>query len=727
MKYTILVSKGAFADVLTAAHAENQIDWWNDRQVAEQTVCTLCWTATDLAKHLPGEVEILDMEAGWENRTGTVILLGMPQEPAIADFCKKMGVSVPAKMPADTLCMAGRKGENTNYVLLTGADRLGAMYAAFAYLERLGVHFIEPGEPAYGEACAEPVFDVTESPSFITRATKSEFIEGDEAFCLWMAHNRFNDTTNIDGGNDYFRKKLGINRTVGGHMVFDFLDSRNEYPYCHEIYGGEGKPRDPYPVSPECTPPSGENGVLTYGDAHPEWYALVDGERKKDVKRDPARGWYPVYNLCTSNKDMITELCRLVVNELAEGSWKYADILHINPLDGGNWCKCEACQEQGNYTTRLMMVVYWISKAIEEARRQGRIRRRILLDCCAYHETLPVPDKPLPEDFDYENTTVVFFVIERCYVHNIDDPICTESNQMLMKHLSVWCDKNNYKGTMMIGEYYNVSSFAGLPFVLTSRILNDIPLYYRMGARHFYFMHITEKDWGFIAINNYIHGKLLWNAEADGEALVNTYFTARYGSLAGQMRALYEQMEQVTANCKYFKHYQYMDTRGRTVSLKNILNNTPDITTLTEEALFPTKHMQFRGRAEDPQAGPSMEETMHGLNGALEQLLALESAVEPEKMADYMRDVRRLTFGCKVTRFIYLMCLRILNQNSAQEEQELHNLADELSKDTEIMEGYDRGNSKWLSTALEATWLADVYQKYFAEEKADTALGGLLI
>ncbi|MBQ3529321.1 MAG: DUF4838 domain-containing protein [Oscillospiraceae bacterium] len=725
MQYTILVSKGSFADIQTAANAEDRINWWDDGQVADQTTCTIAWAATEIAQYLKGNVSLVEMQEGWANRTGTVILMGTVNDPAIAQFAKEFGIELAYDMPAETLRIVGIERDGVQYVLLTGADRVGVMYGAFAYLERLGVHFIEPGEPAYGEACAEPVFDITESPSYITRGTKSSFIKGDEMFCLWMAHNRFNDTTDIAGGNDNYRKKLGINRTVGGHMVFsDFLDSRKEYPYCHEIYGGEGKPRDPYPVSSECTPPSGKNGEFTYGDAHPEWYALFDGERRKDVKRDPDRGWHPVYNLCTSNENAMNELCRLIVNALAEGDWKYADILHINPLDGGKWCQCEACREQGNYSTRLQMVTYWIGKAIKEAYRQGRIRRKILLDCCAYHETLPVPDKPLPEDFDYENTTVVFFVIERCYAHNIDEPICTEANQILLNRLSAWCDKDNYKGTVMIGEYYNVSSFAGLPFVLTSRILNDIPVYHRMGARHFYYMHITARDWGFIAINNYIHGKLLWNVDADGEALLNTYFTARYGKLAGQMRDLYEQMEKVTANCKYYKHYQYMN--GKIVSLKNTLNNVDDVMTLTEETLFPTKHMQFRGRADDPQAGPSMEETMLGLGQALEQLLAMEKDVEPDKMLDYTRNVRRLKLGYNATRFIYLVCLCIFKQATAQDEQEMHNLAKQMSADTESMMGYET-DSKWVSTALEATWLADVYYKYFAEEKSDVALGGMLI
>ena len=724
MKYTILVSKGSFADIRTAANAEGRIDWWDDSQVNDQTICTVAWAATDLARYLKGDVALVDIQEGWENRTGTVILMGTVEDPAVAKFAKEFGIELSSDMPAETLRIVGAQKDGVQYVLLTGADRVGVMYGAFAYLERLGVHFLEPGDPSYGEACTEAVFDITESPSFITRGTRSEYVNGDEAFFQWMAHNKFNDSS-VVGGDDNYRKKLGIIRTVGGHDVFEqYTDSKNEYPFCHAIYGGEGKPADPYPVSPNCTPPSGKNGEFTYGDAHPEWYALYDGERQKDVTRDPEKGWHAVYNVCTSNEDGITEMCRLLVNDLTEGKWKHADHVHIWALDGGRWCQCEECQKLGNYATRLLRVAYAADKAIKEAYRQGRIKRKIHIVVCAYHETLPVPDKPLPEDFDYDNTTVVFYVIERCYVHDIDDPICTEANQILLDRLSAWCDKDNYKGDVMIGEYYNVSSFAGLPFVLTSRIIHDIPVYYKMGARHLHYMHITAKDWGFIAINNYIHGKMMWNVNADGEALVNTYFTARYGKLAPKMRALYEQMEEITANCKYYKHYQFMN--GKIVSLKNTLNNVDDIMTLTEETLFPTKHMQFRGRADDPQAGPSMEETMLGLDQALKQLLAMEKDVEPEKMLDYERDVRRLKLGRNATRFIYLMCLCIFKQATAQEEQEMHDLAKQMSPDTESMMGYENA-SKWVSTALEATWLADVYYKYFAKEKSDVALGGMLI
>lgn len=720
MKYTILVSNGSFGNLRAAANAEHKIDWWNDDQVADQTVCTIAWTATEFAQYLKGDVVFVEPKAGWANRTGTVILMGTAKDPAVIEFCKEFAIELDAAMPAETLRIVGVEKDGVQYVLLTGADRVGVMYGAFAYLERLGVHFIEPGAPAYGEPCVEAVFDITESPSYNTRGTLSSYLcDDDKVFSLWMAHNRFNQADLA--GDDNYRKKLGINKMEGGHIAFEnYINSAYEYPYCHKIYGGEGKPADPYPVSPLCTPPSGKNGEFTYGDAHPEWYAMENGERKLEVSRDPAKGWHKVYNFCTSNTDAVTELCRLLVNSLAEGDMKQVDYLHIWPLDGGTWCQCEECQKQGNYSTRLHLVVYAIDKAIKQAYQEGRIKRRIQLVCCAYHETLPVPDKPLPADFDYENTSVVFYTIERCYAHNFDDPICVETNQLLHQRLSAWCDRDKYKGDVMIGEYYNVSSFVAMPFVLTSRIINDIPVYYNMGARHFHYMHIPARDWGFIAINNYIHGKMLWNVNADAEALQNIYFTARYGKLAEQMRDLYEQMEKITANCKYYKHYQFMD--GEVVSLKNTLLNTKDLSTLTEENLFPTKHMKFRGRADDPQAGPSMVETMDGLYLALEQLLAMEADVEQDKIRDYGRDVRRLKYGCNVTRFTYLLCLCILKQATAQEEQELHSLADMLSKDTESVMGYD-----WrVQTALDGTWLKDVYKKFFIKDENVTVAGMLI-
>ena len=688
MKYTVIVSPGPFPDITAAAFAEEAIDWWDDGQIGKQTACTLCFAATELKKFLPGQVDLQE------------------REPAACEADRLIFLKVGGSgLPPEGFRIRG----SGNRVYLTGADRVGALYAAYAYLEHQGLRFIEPGEPDRVAPCEEEEFEITEAPSFSSRGTMSTFINASEEFLLWMARNRFNSGF-FRKANHHFalRKKLGIATVAGGHQMFYlFADTTEPYPYCHARYGGAGKPADPYPVSPLCEKPGG--ALLTYGEAHPEWYALIDGvrRRKRDRTRFLQAGNAPGDNMCTSNGDAMEELCKRIVDALVDGVWKYADHIHIWPLDNGAWCQCDQCRELGNYSARILKLAYQVDKAIKKARSQGILKRKILIICPAYHETLPVPDCPLPEDFDYESIMAVFYPIERCFAHDLDDPICTETNALLMERLLPWSRNPHYQGELVIGEYYNVSAFAAMPFVLTKRILHEIPMYYRLGSRHFHYMHITARDWGFIAINNYLHGKLLWNVNADGEALLRTYLEARYGKNAEEMGKLYAQLEAATANCKYYKHYQFVD--GKITRLFEQLNNDAP---QTEESLFPLKHMKLRTRAEDPQAGPSLKETLESLQKAGRSLDALGIAGKnPE------RDARRLRFGIQVTEFLYLMCLATIGEEDEETLSRLQQLAAELEADRDSMQGYDFGDD--FQNALTATWVSKAYYRNFSPHKED--------
>ena len=689
MNYSVIVSPSPFPDIRTAAFAEESIDWWDDRQAPAQTACTLCFAATELEAFLPGKVILRE--------TGAQV----PPEDTVI-FLEATASGLPPE--------GFRMVCSGNTVHLTGADRTGTLYAVYAFLERLGLRFIEPGEPDRAAPCAPGDFDITEYPDYITRGTMSTFINASEEFLLWMARNRFNSGF-FRRANHLFalRKKLGISTVVGGHQMFYlFCDTTQEYPYSHALYGGVGKPADPWPVSPLCQKPGGEH--LTYGEAHPEWYALIDGQRrlKRDRQRFLQMGNAPGDNMCTSNEDAMEELCTRILEALTDGVWKYADHVHIWPLDNGAWCQCENCRALGNYSTRILLLAYRVDKAIKEAYRLGRLKRKILLICPAYHETLPAPDRALPEDFDYSSIATVFYPIERCFAHRLDDPICAETNALLMERFLPWCRKENYRGELVIGEYYNVSSFAAMPFVLQTRILEEIPMYYRLGVRHFHYMHITARDWGFIAVNNYLHGKLLWNVHACGEALARDYFNARYGRYNEAMADLYARLEKATANCKYYKHYQFVD--GKIIRLFGQLSSDEP---QTEETLFPLKHMRLRTRADDPQAGPSLQETLEGMVKVLEQLEALLREAPAHR--NLLRDAKRLRFGTTVTEFLYLMCLDTIGEADSTQLERLHTLATLLEQNTESMAGYDFGDD--FQNALTATWVAKTYIQKYAPEK----------
>jgi len=715
MKYTVIASRGNFDSIEDAAFKEKDINWWDDSERERQRVCTVAYAATELAKFLPGGCRIAadDEDVG---ESGTVILLGKGNENAYvkrleAELEKRLTIG--ENVAKNSYRMLGFVSNGVNYVILSGSDRVGTLYAAYAYLERLGVHFIEPGEPHLTEPDETPEFDITESPSFKVRGAMSSFIDGDLHFLEWLARNRFNSLTLKRDGHPYHtQKKLGLDSVEGGHKIFyTFIQPSDEYPYRHEIYGGEGKPRDPYRISKLCRPASGKDGVFTYGDAHPEWYALIDGVRRmrrfpEDFKR---RGGAPGDNICTGNEDATHELCAQIIEALADGPWKYADHLNLWPIDNGAWCECESCKAQGSYSRRILLLAYKLDKYIKKAVAEGKLNREIHLICPAYHETLEIPDMPLPEDFDYSTCSVVFYPIERCYLHDIDDPICTETNAVLLGNLLPWTKKLTYKGELVIGEYYNVSTFAAMPFVLTKRMEHEIPLYYSLGARQLHYMHMTARDWGFIALNNYLHAKLMWNINASVEEIKETYFEARYGrKLAGKMRELYERLETVTANCKFYKHYQYF--KGKRASLFQHLESSGEI---TEETLFPTAHMKLDHRADDAQAGPSLKETLDGLRLAAHTLSEIISECKDKAArASLLYDKRRLDFGVKMTEFLYLMCLCSIGRSENLEA--LRKLARELESDTESMRGYDFGDT--FKNALSASWIKGTYYKRFSED-----------
>jgi len=135
-----------------------------------------------------------------------------------------------------------------------------------------------------------------------------------------MARNRLNFWT-IAEPNHALLRKLGIKLTAGGHLHFDrFLNPDEEYPFNHPRFqGDERKPADTYRAnSDEYSGDVNGDNKLTYFEAHPEWYGLVN-DRRETFKGDFGA------NICTSNPDAVAELSRKLVNDLARGEWSHVN------------------------------------------------------------------------------------------------------------------------------------------------------------------------------------------------------------------------------------------------------------------------------------------------------------------------------------------------------------------------------------------------------------------
>ncbi|MFD0958093.1 DUF4838 domain-containing protein [Paenibacillus chungangensis] len=693
MKLTIYVDKGTFPSIEEAASAEQEINWWDDGD-ARAVYCTECFAAMELRLHLQlvwgeeSDIRLAPMDGSMHSGSG--IFLGSGGSSVFAKLLMEQGLpSIREEIAADRSDEAFRIDtfyrEGERCWALCGSGRTGTLYAAYAFLDTLGFQWYAPGKlgTVFPEALHQlPELYMQESPHFRTRGCYSEFIDDRHMDLLdWLGRNRMNYVHLYKVANPHAWKKRGIAIGGGGHDIL--------YRFMNPLH---------------------------YFDNHPDWFALVNGERQ--CRRSPdaeKEQFFAGDNHCFSHPEATEELAHNIVRALAEGDLRYVDVLNFWPLDNGNWCGCEACTDSGNLTSRLIGLVHQLRQKIVEAIKAGGLKRNVRILFPAYHETLPAPDRPLPDGFDYDNCVAIFFPIERCYVHTIDDEGCTETNLPVLQHYRNWTEgeQRHYKGELFIGEYYGVRSFAAMPIVLRRIIAHDIPFYYKTGTRHFYYMHMTSGRWGMLALNNYLHAALLWDAAADSEKLTEAYFQCYYKEVSPIMKAFYALLERTLSNIKYMKHYQksYGSPEKHGLWLK-----------MKEEAgeLFPLEHMQYHGATDTTNAGISLVDTVKGMEECRAILdEAIMSAESPNVIERLIEDDIRFHYGQTMVRFYYHMTrttllLRDRKELLARWEfRYCHSYAQELQHTRLPLQNYDY--SPYYASGLNATWMRGHYEYLYEQ------------
>jgi hypothetical protein len=652
----IIVNKGPFKTVQQAATGENQVNFF-DEDLTDDRACTECFAATELAKYLPLVTgikpdEIRFGQPGPLPKAGNVFIIGSRRSnQSISKYKIPEGTTFETEQSFSIRSFS----ENDRVVtLIEGADRTGSLYGVYSYLQILGIRFIGLGETGTilpkRPAVISAGINLTENPSYLTRGF---YTWGDRTtdttFFYWLARNKFNYWT-VQNQPYNLLKKLGVKLSDGGHRIQGIVfSSDDEYPYNHPLFkNDENKPKDPYKVSPDYAGDTNNDNKLSNYEAHPEWYGMKNGVRTKIVLSDNAS--QSGINFCTSNEEARKEFARRIVQQLINGQWKYIDLFEFWLFDGraNIWCSCDNCKAAGSFTDKMLMVTYDILKELEKARNEGRLKRRIEVCGSAYHATLEAPTKPLPQDYDYKNSSILFSPIGRCYVHNFADPACTEINQWQLKAYQGWTlgEQRYYKGSMFLGEYYNVSSFKSLPVIFTERMAVDIPWYYKTGTRQFQYMHVPDTLWGTWTLTQYLLGQLLWNVNADAGKIISEYFTLYYPTTTISTRKFYEHLEKATANMKVFKHYVETENE-RGYSLTGLL---------LKGDLFRLEHMHLNGYHPLLNDGTDVEEMMDEMELARKYLdISLISCSNPAEQHRLVEDKERFDYGYLMFRYIYHM------------------------------------------------------------------------
>ncbi|MHB1455546.1 MAG: DUF4838 domain-containing protein [Armatimonadota bacterium] len=632
MPIYIIANPGSLGGITAASTAELNVDFW-DNDLTDDNACTECFAAVELqtfmARCIGAAPESIELHPKLElPAKGYIFVLGSTTSNSlIPSFYGKDDVK-PAFTTLESYRIRVIAQPERTICVIEGAGRIGTLYGVYDYLNRLGMRFFGLGEQGtvYPATSTELIkeLDVTENPSFLSRGYHAWEARGNMDFFLWMARNRMNYWTAAEK-NLPLLKKLGMRLPIGSHDIqTNFLNPKTAYPYS-------GK--DPYKPSKEASGDKNKDGKLTYFEAHPEWFGLIGGKRSDLIQGGLG------HNFCTSNDDAVAELSKNFTQGLIDGVWKYADVVNFWMEDGGKWCECENCKAIGTPTDRLLKLLYQVNKEMQKARKSGLLKRSVQITTLAYTETINPPTKPLPVDFDYENCSITFYPIQRCYVHTMSDSSCTERNYGYATSYLGWAPHQGglYNGAIFIGEYYNVSNYKSMPAIYTRIMAADIPWYHRTGSRHFQYMHTLTKNWGPWTLNQYLMACLTWNVDTNVSSVLDDYYAHYYPATSASTRRYYENLEDALCNITWLKTY-----------IGLFLNADKDP--------LPFDHMKYDTKSAVINSGPSLTDTIAGLQVARRELdKSLLMSKDPMETARLLDDDRRLSYAQSMVDFYYHM------------------------------------------------------------------------
>ena len=381
---------------------------------------------------------------------------------------------------------------------LIGKDSLATRFAVFGFLEdHLGVRWYMPGDigevvPKTDDIILFEGEDIQE-PSF-----KMRWVGTGE----WALRNRMN--VKVD-------KKLGL------HV----------YSSCHTF-------RKLCPVE-------------TYYDEHPEYFALIDEERKKYEGKHKNQ-------LCTSNPEVIKVVAENASKILTDRP--ELDVMTLFPNDGLGFCECDHCKalDDPNSTINVEDInKSWRSLGPEKygvlSNRMAIFYNKVAGQILSKH-----PDKYIqcgaysayrqpPKNIDIKMSKHTFIQITRNFCHDL--PIESGNcNTVYNEAIDGWL--KTYP-SFSIYEYYWKLAANELPYPIVHSIRKDIPYFYNKGGFGLYAQY-SSKNVGTLGLNYYIAAKLLWNVKADVDAILDDFYHKFYGPAWEPMKAYHEALENTATN-----------------------------------------------------------------------------------------------------------------------------------------------------------------------------------
>ncbi|MCB9783146.1 MAG: DUF4838 domain-containing protein [Candidatus Omnitrophica bacterium] len=251
-----------------------------------------------------------------------------------------------------------------------------------------------------------------------------------------------------------------------------------------------------------------------FGETHPEYFALVDGERKLEM-----HGGGP--EPCVTNPEVIEIVAKGVIEDLNNSPERRN--ISVSQNDNDAYCRCATCeainQREGTPMGSHLALVNAVAERVE------KVHPKVKIGTLAYWYTRQAPKTIKPRD----NMQIQLCSIECCTLHPINDPHC-KRNQKFCQDIDDW---NAISKEIWIWNYNTDFSCYDLPFP-NLRVIGPNLRFFRDNKVKGVFMQANGNgnSGEFCDLRNYVISRLLWNPDQRDDLLIREFCMLHYGKAA---------------------------------------------------------------------------------------------------------------------------------------------------------------------------------------------------
>ncbi|WP_165024886.1 DUF4838 domain-containing protein [Dysgonomonas sp. ZJ279] len=250
-----------------------------------------------------------------------------------------------------------------------------------------------------------------------------------------------------------------------------------------------------------------------FGEKHPEYYSFINGQRRPGT----ASQW------CLTNPEVFDIVSHRLDSIFKKNPDK--NIISVSQNDSQTHCYCDACkaidEKEGSPSGTI---IYFLNKLAERFPDKE-------FSTLAYLYSVPPPKhiKPLP------NVNIMLCDID-CYreVTLPENP----SGQAFVKDMEGWAKITN---NIFVWDYgINFDNYVS-PFPNFHILQPNMQLFKKNGATMHFSQIASIRGGDFSELRSYVVAKLLWDVDADVDAIIQSFLEGYYGKEAAPY--LYEYMK----------------------------------------------------------------------------------------------------------------------------------------------------------------------------------------